>query len=459
VTPIDIATNTPGPPITVGSDPYGIAITPNGQTAYVTNEGDDTVTPIDIATNTPGSAIIIGLSPQAIAITPDQAPAAAFNVTPGPAGTTTAFDASFSSSPLGAISSYGWNFGDRSSPFVTSSPTTTHTYASGGTYDVTLTVTNSQGTSTSQVFTGQTVSNNGGASATTSQSVTVAAAVVVGSSGYDLVGRNGGVFVFPTGAAGGFHGSLPGLGIHVSNIVGMEPTNGYDGYDGYDLVGSDGGVFVFPTGAGNGFYGSLPGLGLTPAGSGGDHPLDAPIVGIAPTADDHGYLLVGADGGVFRFGDVPFLGSLPGEGIHVDDIIGIALAPSDAGYWLMGANGTVYPIGNVANYGSRLSTSSPVSGITATSDGGGYWIVTQNGSVYSYGDAATHFHGSLPGLRVSPAHPVIGLVPTISGTGYWLIGSDGGIFAFPSSTPYFGSLPGFGISVSDIVGAAPTRLG
>ena len=29
--------------------------------------------------------------------------------------------------------------------------------------------------------------------------------------GYVLVGKDGGVFVFPTGQAGGFFGSLPGL--------------------------------------------------------------------------------------------------------------------------------------------------------------------------------------------------------------------------------------------------------
>ena len=35
----------------------------------------------------------------------------------------------------------------------------------------------------------------------------------------------------------------------------------------------------------------------------------APIVGMTPTADGQGYWLVGADGGVFAFGDAPFFGS------------------------------------------------------------------------------------------------------------------------------------------------------
>jgi YVTN family beta-propeller protein len=71
VTPIDTATNTAGPPITVGSYPYNIAITPDGKTAYVGNVGSGTVTPIATATNTAGPAITVGASPQNIGITPD----------------------------------------------------------------------------------------------------------------------------------------------------------------------------------------------------------------------------------------------------------------------------------------------------------------------------------------------------------------------------------------------------
>jgi YVTN family beta-propeller protein len=71
VTPIAAATDTPGAPITAGSTPYAIAITPNGKTAYVTNVYADTVTPIQLATNTAGTPIPVGSVPNAIAITPD----------------------------------------------------------------------------------------------------------------------------------------------------------------------------------------------------------------------------------------------------------------------------------------------------------------------------------------------------------------------------------------------------
>jgi hypothetical protein len=77
------------------------------------------------------------------------------------------------------------------------------------------------------------------------------------------------------------------------------------------LVGADGGVFapkVSPTEtppppgsvSQAPFFGSLPSLGITP---------NAPIVDVAATPDGGGYWLLGADGGVFTFGDATFYGS------------------------------------------------------------------------------------------------------------------------------------------------------
>ncbi len=71
VTPIAVATNTPGTPVPVGRGPFAVAITPDGATAYVTNVDDGTVTPITLATNTPGTPIAVGSDPAGIAITPD----------------------------------------------------------------------------------------------------------------------------------------------------------------------------------------------------------------------------------------------------------------------------------------------------------------------------------------------------------------------------------------------------
>ena len=260
------------------------------------------------------------------------------------------------------------------------------------------------------------------------------------TSGYDLVGQDGGVFVFsPPGTKGGFYGSLPGLKVSVHNIVGMVPTANDQGYF---LVGSDGGVFAFGNAP---FLGSLPGLHVTPR---------EPITGIVPTGTDQGYFLVGQDGGVFAFGNAPFLGSLPSRGINVDNIIGIAATPSGNGYWLVSATGTVYAFGAAQQFASATHTSSPVSAIAGTPSGGGYWVVTQSGQVLAFGDAQSF--KTLPDLKVKPALPVIGIVHTADTAGYWLIGADGGIFAF-GDAGFVGSLPGVGVHVTDIVGAVPTK--
>ncbi|MGP8059556.1 MAG: IPT/TIG domain-containing protein [Acidimicrobiales bacterium] len=263
--------------------------------------------------------------------------------------------------------------------------------------------------------------------------------------GYDLAGADGGVFVFPVGQSSGFYGSLPGLGVKVSNIVGIVPTNHFTGYD---LVGSDGGAFVFPTGQSAGFYGSLPGLGVKVSN----------IVGIVPTDNFQGYDLVGSDGGVFVFPtgqSAGFFGSLPALGVHVNDIVGIVATPGGGGYFLVGKDGGVFTFGNAPFLGSLPGIGvsvSDITGIASTQDGNGYYVVGANGGVYAFGDATSY--GSLPGLGVSVSN-IVSIVPTPDGKGYWLVGSDGGVFAFGDATSQ-GSLPGLGVSVNDVVGAVPT---
>ena len=245
--------------------------------------------------------------------------------------------------------------------------------------------------------------------------------------GYDLVGSDGGVFVF----GGGFYGSLPGLGIHVNNVTGIVPTIKDDGYF---LVGSDGGVFAFNAP----FANSLPGIGV--------HVNN--IVGIVPTLDDKGYFLVGRDGGVFSF-NAPFANSLPGIGIHVNDIVGLAATADDQGYWLVGSDGSVYAFGDAHAYGNAPAGAV---GITVTHDGGGYWVVGANGAVTAFGDAVKF--GDLPSLGISVSN-VVGIVVSPDSLGYNLFGNDGGVYSF-GDAQYQGSLPGLGVKVDNVVGAVPT---
>jgi YVTN family beta-propeller protein len=174
--PLTIATNTAGTPISIAiAVTRGVTITPDGKTAYVTassGTGVHIVRAVDTATNTLGPTINAQLAPRGIAMSPDPAPLALFTVTPAKAGSPSTFDASASVSAVGTIASYAWDFGDGNTA-TTLVPVTTHTYTSGGPFTARLTVTNSAGTSTTQVFTGQTMSRNGSSFATTTQTVTL----------------------------------------------------------------------------------------------------------------------------------------------------------------------------------------------------------------------------------------------------------------------------------------------
>ncbi len=77
-------------------------------------------------------------------------PPAAIIAAPAVAGMTVTFDASQSSAPSGGIIRYHWNFGDGA---ISDAASTAHTYASPGTYRVTLTVTdNHAGSRTTSVL-------------------------------------------------------------------------------------------------------------------------------------------------------------------------------------------------------------------------------------------------------------------------------------------------------------------
>jgi YVTN family beta-propeller protein len=72
VSVIDTTTNTViGSPITVGSEPNGVAVTPDGSKVYVTNQNDGTVSVIATASNTVTATITVGSSPIGVAVTPD----------------------------------------------------------------------------------------------------------------------------------------------------------------------------------------------------------------------------------------------------------------------------------------------------------------------------------------------------------------------------------------------------
>ncbi|MCV7298436.1 beta-propeller fold lactonase family protein [Mycobacterium barrassiae] len=69
--------------IDVGDTPFGVAVSPDSNTVYVTNTEDDTVSVIDAATNTIIATIAVGDQPAGIAVSPDGSTVYVANATGG----------------------------------------------------------------------------------------------------------------------------------------------------------------------------------------------------------------------------------------------------------------------------------------------------------------------------------------------------------------------------------------
>jgi len=89
----------------------------------------------------------------------------------------------------------------------------------------------------------------------------------------------------------------------------------------------------------------------------------------------------------------------------------------------------------------------------------GYDLAGSDGGVFVFPvGQSSGFFGSLPGLGVKVAN-VVGIVPTNNFNGYDLVGNDGGVFVFPTgqSAGFYGSLPGLSVKVNNVVGIVPTN--
>jgi hypothetical protein len=119
-----------------------------------------------------------------------------------------------------------------------------------------------------------------------------------------------------------------------------------------------------------------------------------------------GYWLAARDGGVFAYGDAPYLGSAGAQHLSAP-VVGMATTPDGGGYWLVAQDGGVFTYGDAVFYGSAGAQhlNAPVVGLAATPDGGGYWLVAQDGGVFTYGDAV--FHGSAGGQHLNA--PIVGM--------------------------------------------------
>ena len=248
------------------------------------------------------------------------------------------------------------------------------------------------------------------------------------SHGYWLVGSDGGIFTFGSAQ---FYGSTGNLKLN-RPVVGITVTSDKGGYW---LDASDGGIFAFGDAA---FYGSIPGLGISPAGSGAQKELNAPVVGMVPSFDDGGYFMVGADGGVFAFGDAKFEGSCPGIGGCSGVAVAVMPDATGNGYWVVTATGHVYAFGDAPNFGAPGPQGSPVTSAVRTPDGGGYWILLADGAVDRYGDAADF--GDAAGVPTA-LNPATAIFTTDNSDGFWIATANGTVWAY-GAAPNDGDMAG-----------------
>jgi hypothetical protein len=182
--------------------------------------------------------------------------------------------------------------------------------------------------------------------------------------GYYVFTSTGEVFAYGNAVS---KGGSPGA----NNVVGfaLRPQN-----DGYWMVGADGGVFAYGNAA---YKGSSHQIDPTqPAGGSNSFVPSKPIVGIASTKSGNGYWMVGADGGVFAFGDAVYRGSSgqidtakPAGGsnsfVPATPVVNMAVSPSGNGYWLVAADGAIYAFGD-AQYGGRVASQTPLPPVSDT---------------------------------------------------------------------------------------------
>lgn len=189
IIPIDVASRSPtGVTITVSGTPQQLAATPDASKLEVTTSGGYALS-VDLINGVqtdcippsgsppPGTIPACPFGGDRLAMTPDQAPVAALSPASGVAGRPTQLSAASSTVLYGSIATYAWDFGDGTRT-ITTFPTPTHTYEAPGSYTISVSETDTAGTSASTslpstVFTGQTMTRLGSARAVVAGTVTV----------------------------------------------------------------------------------------------------------------------------------------------------------------------------------------------------------------------------------------------------------------------------------------------
>ena len=434
----------------------------------------------------------------------NQSPIAAFSA--NCTGQNCSFNATSSVDPDGTLTNYSWNFGDGTTG---SGVSTSHAYGTGGSFTVTLTVTDDN------FATGNTNQQVNPIAPNTPPTASFTFSCSTNSCSFDGSGSNdpdGSIISYswlfgdatPAGSGTSPSHTFPTTSSYTVTLT-VTDNDGAIGFTSKNVVTTNPPpVASFPAPSCNELTCSVDGSGSTDSngtiasyswdwGDGSVTPTALPnetashtynsdgtyIIALTVT-DNHGgtntatqsvtvaatppptcnggYYLGEQDGQVYPFGDgITDPAPAPPAGATLIDI---QSTPTGCGFWLLYSNGSITPIGDATNLGNFPATSlgagESLATFSSTPTGAGLWGFTNLGRVIVLGDA-THL-SDLPTLGIVPSQDIVDSVALPSGTGYFMLGADGGIFAFPISNPtlFQGSLPGLGVILnSPAVGIVP----
>jgi hypothetical protein len=222
---------------------------------------------------------------------------------------------------------------------------------------------------------------------------------------------------------------MMGSAVPTVTPAGAQPSSN-GGPGGYWMLGADGGVYTF----GDARYFGSPSQNHTftcdvnnPDGC--DYP-----VSMAPTGD--GYEIITTQGHLYPYGNAPTFGHFPAPNALPGPIVFLDSTGSGQGLWAIDSTGCVYTVGDAHFFGDMCGRhlNAPIVYAWITPDEQGYWLLGGDGGVFTFGDAG--FFGSTGGLKLNA--PVAAITATPDGRGYWLVARDGGVFAF-GDAGFFGS--------------------
>lgn len=180
---VTAAIDSDGAPTVIGAtpvmNPEAVAASPDGRFLYIHRGGGN----LGVASiGTDGIPVVLPFEtpwksgePERLVFQPQPTPAASFTAIAAPPGVESTFDAGGSA----RAARFDWDFGDGTT-LLDGGPAPRHAFARAGAYRVTLTVTDQQGCSSQQIYTGQSTTCPGGSAATTSLEVNINAPPVIG---------------------------------------------------------------------------------------------------------------------------------------------------------------------------------------------------------------------------------------------------------------------------------------